>query len=201
MALTRLDTEHFSDVEVAAREIANDVENLKTLIATSKSIAMQNWVGGGRDEFSNLCYAVERQMKDISEEFWSVYDALVDAEGVFSRPTRSSRPPSPRTRLRRRRTPHPRRPRPARAAAEERPNRAPRTASWERWAAWRTPSARRSTAASPGPPPRAPPAAEDSKGASWPRLTREYVTACATSGRRSATSTPRAPPRPRPRAR
>ena len=83
MALTRLDTEHFSDVEVAAREIANDVENLKTLIATSKSIAMQNWVGGGRDEFSNLCDAVERQMKDSSEEFWSVYDALVDAEGVF----------------------------------------------------------------------------------------------------------------------
>lgn len=83
MALTKLDTEHFSDVELAAETIANNVENLKTLMSKSKTLAMQNWIGDGRNEFSNLCYAVEQQMKDISDEFWSIYDALVEAEGVF----------------------------------------------------------------------------------------------------------------------
>ena len=83
MALTRVDTEHFSDVEVAARSIAQSVSDLKTIVASSRSRLGGNWDGEGRREFDNLSYVIERQMKDISDEFWDVYETLVDAEGAF----------------------------------------------------------------------------------------------------------------------
>lgn len=83
MALVTLNTEHFSDVEVAAREIANNVQDLKLLISKSRLQVVKHWSGKGRDEFENLSYVIQQQMKDISDEFWTVYETLVDAEGAF----------------------------------------------------------------------------------------------------------------------
>lgn len=83
MALTKLDTEHFSDVEVAAREIANNVRDLQTIVSTSRTATVMNWMGDARNEFEDLSYVIEQQMKDISDEFWTVYESLVEAEGTF----------------------------------------------------------------------------------------------------------------------
>lgn len=78
--LTRLDTERFSDVELAAKGVAENVERLQSKLANVKVMADINWVGKGREEFNNLYKVVELQLKDISKEFWSIYDALCDAE-------------------------------------------------------------------------------------------------------------------------
>lgn len=83
MALTRVSTEHFSDVEVAAREIAQRVEELKSLVSQSREEACANWVGDGCKEFMDLSIVIQQQMKDISDEFWDVYETLVDTEVAF----------------------------------------------------------------------------------------------------------------------
>lgn len=83
MALTKVDTKHFSDVELAAQAIAQEVEGLRSRMSTARTVALMNWVGKGRTGFEDLYYVVDRQMKDISEEFWAIYDALCDAEGKF----------------------------------------------------------------------------------------------------------------------
>ena len=83
MALTRVSTERFSDVEVAAREIAQRVEELKSLVSQSREEACANWVGDGCKEFMDLSIVIQQQMKDISDEFWDVYETLVDTEVAF----------------------------------------------------------------------------------------------------------------------
>lgn len=83
MALTELNTTHFADVELAARDIANNVSDLKQMISMSRTAAVLNWMGDGRNEFEDLSYVIEQQMKDISDEFWTVYESLVEAEGTF----------------------------------------------------------------------------------------------------------------------
>ena len=81
--LTKLDTEHFSDVELAAKEVATQVEHLQSRLSAVKAKVDTAWVGNGRQEFNNLYKVVEYQLKDISKEFWTIYDTLVDAEGVY----------------------------------------------------------------------------------------------------------------------
>lgn len=81
--LTKLDTEHFSDVELAAKEVATQVEHLQSRLSAVKAKVDTAWVGNGRQEFNNLYKVVGYQLKDISKEFWTIYDTLVDAEGVY----------------------------------------------------------------------------------------------------------------------
>lgn len=83
MALTYVNTERFSDVEVAARNIAESVEELKSLISRSREIATQHWAGDGCKEFMDLSIVIQQQMKDISDEFWTVYESLIDTENAF----------------------------------------------------------------------------------------------------------------------
>ena len=83
MALTYVNTTRFSDVEVAARNIAESVEELKSLVAQSREDATQHWVGDGSKEFMDLSIVIQQQMKDISEEFWTVYESLIDTENAF----------------------------------------------------------------------------------------------------------------------
>lgn len=83
MALQKVDTGHFSEVEVAARDLANQIEDIKTAITTVNTIVQSFWEGGGADAYGDLSYVIEQQVKDISDEFWDVYEALVDAEATF----------------------------------------------------------------------------------------------------------------------
>lgn len=83
MAIKSLNTSSFSDVELAAKAAAETVGDLKALLSSSKVAATRNWVGDGREAFNNLFYVVDQQMKDISEEFWAMYDALVEIEGTY----------------------------------------------------------------------------------------------------------------------
>lgn len=83
MALQKVSTEHFSDVEVAARELANQIEDIKSTITTANAFVQSSWVGRGADAYGDLSYVIEQQVKDVSEEFWDVYEALVDAEKTF----------------------------------------------------------------------------------------------------------------------
>ena len=70
-------------MEVAARNIAESVEELKSLVAQSREDATQHWVGDGSKEFMDLSIVIQQQMKDISEEFWTVYESLIDTENAF----------------------------------------------------------------------------------------------------------------------
>lgn len=81
--VNKLNTDHFSNVELAAKEVAERIEHLQSKLANVKVAADSNWVGKGRQEFNNLYKVVEFQLKDISKEFWAIYDALCDIEGSY----------------------------------------------------------------------------------------------------------------------
>lgn len=83
MAVKTLDTTTFGDVEVAARAIAQSVEDLKALVSQSREMACANWVGDGCKQFMDLSIVIQQQMKDISDEFWDVYETLVDTEVAY----------------------------------------------------------------------------------------------------------------------
>lgn len=83
MMINKLDTTNFSDAELAAKAAAEAVGNLQALLISSKTVATRNWVGEGREAFNSLFYVIEQQMKDISDEFWAMYEALIGAEGVY----------------------------------------------------------------------------------------------------------------------
>ena len=83
MAIRTLDTEHFSDVELSAKSIAERVRNLQGDLSGCKTVALADWVGQGRTGFEDLYLAIDMQMKDISDEFWNIYEALISAEEAY----------------------------------------------------------------------------------------------------------------------
>lgn len=83
MTLTRVNTEHFSDVELAAKAIAEDVRSLQSDLALSRQLVLQNWAGEGRAGFMDLSIAVEWQIKDIADEFWKMYEKVIEIETAF----------------------------------------------------------------------------------------------------------------------
>lgn len=83
MALTTVDTQDFSDVELRFKELANVVEGLKTDLDYACSKAKSHWTGEGYEAFLNLTSAVTMEMSDISDEFWEAYEALCEAEGLY----------------------------------------------------------------------------------------------------------------------
>lgn len=83
MSPTRIDTSNFSDAEVAIREIAQTVGDLCAQLALSRTLALANWVGEGRTGFENLAYVIDQQMTDISDEFWEMFEELVEVEGCY----------------------------------------------------------------------------------------------------------------------
>ena len=83
MSLTKLDTTNFGDVEIAMRDIAQTVGDLRAQLTTSKTLALLNGVGEGRTGFENLFLVIDQQMTDISDEFWEMYEELIEIEGAY----------------------------------------------------------------------------------------------------------------------
>lgn len=83
MAINKLDTTNFSNVELAAEAIAQEVGDLRASLKLSRTLALMHWVGEGRTGFENLFYVIDQQMKDISDEFWDMYSALVEIETSY----------------------------------------------------------------------------------------------------------------------
>lgn len=83
MSLETLDTKHFGEVELSAESIANTIRDLKADIAKSKRLAERSWVGEGRTQYDNLSYVVDQQIQDVSDEFWDVYESLIEAQETY----------------------------------------------------------------------------------------------------------------------
>ena len=83
MTLKTVNTEHMSDVELAAKRVAEDVRTLQADLKMCTTLARFNWVGEGRVGFSDLSVAVEMQIKDIADELWKLYEKLIEIEGAF----------------------------------------------------------------------------------------------------------------------
>lgn len=78
-----LDTKHFADAEKSAKEIAQNVEELRNNLETITRETTEGWMGAGYKQFDLLAETVKIQMKDVSQEFWDLYDSLVNAEASF----------------------------------------------------------------------------------------------------------------------
>lgn len=82
-ALEKVNTAHFSDVELAAKSLAEDVREIKAKILEANETVMWTWEGEGADAYDDFSFVVGQLIKDVSDEFWDVYEALVNAEGIF----------------------------------------------------------------------------------------------------------------------
>lgn len=83
MSLTIVDTEHFSDVELAAKTIAEEVQDLTVKLSRIRTEVEANWKGDGASEFDTLFSCVKLQVDDISDDFWDLYEELCDIEGGY----------------------------------------------------------------------------------------------------------------------
>lgn len=79
----KVDTENFSDVEVAARNLAQTITNMQAQVSLSKTAAIQHWQGRGCTAFIDLYDVIDQQMKDVSAEFWDIFETLVGAEESY----------------------------------------------------------------------------------------------------------------------
>lgn len=83
MTLQTVNTEHMSDVELAAKRVAEDVRTLESDLRSSATAACWDWVGEGRGGFNDLSQVVTMQIKDIADELWKLYEKLIEIEGAF----------------------------------------------------------------------------------------------------------------------
>ena len=81
--ITRLDTSNFDAVAVAARDVAEKVEDLQLDLARAHKAVSEHWLGNGYSEYLTLYAVVEQLMVDISDEFIDVYDALCESQAAY----------------------------------------------------------------------------------------------------------------------
>ncbi len=82
-SIQSLKTEKFGQAEVDARNLAEQIGNLKSELDNCKNALLANWVGSGRSSFKSTYDVIARNINDISEEVWDLFDSLCNAEEAY----------------------------------------------------------------------------------------------------------------------
>jgi WXG100 family type VII secretion target len=72
-----------SGITEAAKKFRSSIGEFdQCLIKMDKATnnVLQNWVGKGRNQFETQVSLMKKQLDDISEDLYDIYDALVDSE-------------------------------------------------------------------------------------------------------------------------
>lgn len=83
MALVKVDT---AEIEKTAMDFRNSIrcfENYRLQMEFVGSRLMDTWRGIGRNQFETQYTILKRQLKDISEELYDIYDSLLEAENFY----------------------------------------------------------------------------------------------------------------------
>ena len=80
MAVTYLDVNGITDAAIAFRSNIKKFDQCVANVEKSTNDVLGSWVGKGRNQFETQMVLMKRQLDDISEGLYDIYDALVDAE-------------------------------------------------------------------------------------------------------------------------
>ena len=64
----------------------NSIKKFESYVGDMKkhtSTLLSTWDGKGRDQFETQFTLMERQLNDISDVLYEIYEALVDAQGAY----------------------------------------------------------------------------------------------------------------------
>lgn len=81
--VTFLDTNKFSSTISAFKSGIEDYNNIKNGVERTSNTLLESWEGKGKTQFEKDYTTIYRQMEDIADIMYELYDALVDAQSVY----------------------------------------------------------------------------------------------------------------------
>ena len=83
MAVEYLETKGIRDAAIAFQNRISEFDQCVIDMNNATNNVLRNWVGAGRDQFETQMKLMNKQLDDISEELYEIYDALVDSEEAY----------------------------------------------------------------------------------------------------------------------
>lgn len=80
MSVEYLNVEGITDAAKMFRDKIDDFDDAVVKMNTATNDALRNWVGKGRNQFETQMELMERQLGDITDMLYEIYEALVDSE-------------------------------------------------------------------------------------------------------------------------
>lgn len=78
-----LDTSSFADSANAAERLVNTLEDAIAAANRAMGELYDDWAGKGRNEFEKKYKIFERQVSDIKNGLWELYEDIVTAETAY----------------------------------------------------------------------------------------------------------------------
>lgn len=83
MSVEYLDVNGITQAAKTFRENIDDFDNCVIEMDKATNNVLRNWVGRGRNQFETQMSLMKRQLDDISEGLYDIYNALVDSETAY----------------------------------------------------------------------------------------------------------------------
>ena len=80
MAVQYLDVKGITDAAIQFRNSIGEFDNCVIEMDKATNDVLRNWIGKGRNQFDTQIGLMKRQLDDISEGLYDIYNALVDSE-------------------------------------------------------------------------------------------------------------------------
>lgn len=81
--VTHLNTNQFSTTIAAFKSGIEEYNNIKNGVERTSNSLFASWMGKGKSQFEKDYTTIYRQMADIADIMYELYDALADAQSVY----------------------------------------------------------------------------------------------------------------------
>lgn len=81
--ITMIHTRPIDELALQFRDSIHQFESYRNKLDTISQNLMETWEGKGRNKFETQYYILRGQFKDISDELYDIYDALIGAETAY----------------------------------------------------------------------------------------------------------------------
>lgn len=83
MAVQYLDVKGITDAAIAFRSKISEFDKCVIDMNNATNEVLRNWIGEGRNQFEVQMGLMKKQLDDISEGLYDIYNALVDSEAGY----------------------------------------------------------------------------------------------------------------------
>ncbi len=83
MAVTYLETQKFTDAINAFKTGVKTYNTIKQEVASTTTTLFSTWQGEGRTQFEKDYTIISRQLTDIEDILYELYNALIEAQGNY----------------------------------------------------------------------------------------------------------------------
>lgn len=83
MGVKYLETQKFTDTVNTFKEGVNTYNNIKLSVERTTTSLLLTWKGEGRTQFEKDYQLIFRQLTDIGDVLYELYDSLIDAQASY----------------------------------------------------------------------------------------------------------------------